>query len=447
MTRDVEVTRCSEGECTTLRLRTLVEFILPRREVAFADHPDFGERDVPLDEVPGSPFVRIGLWDHAYTQLTDTAPRTGRAEADDFIGSDSFRFYIRVTDAFFHRDEAHAAGLPAGRTVTVEWSTRDDYDSDLDVRSGDGANITCVETSPGSGVFISSALMLVLEDDEAQLATDSGLDSPAGLRQHGESDHRLRRANMRAVTRAVYHRRRRYTATAHVFRRDPDERRTLHVRAFVFTSSTGSPVIEAESTSTLAERTGGIGLGGTVTTATRLPWPRDLSYVREVYERAGVQVVEDMAAEVRALPDGVQIDRVDEAGRRSALGVWDSGHERVIRLFFVERLHYEEDDAERDIWGITNPGPPNENVCCFLEAVRPAYTTAHEIGHVLVGGHHADGRNLMFAHSHTYASRHLETGPGGAMRFSAAQFDAMRRVGSTARDGTNLGEFLQPFSP
>ena len=127
------------------------------------------------------PLVRIGLWDRAFNGGN---VRNGAAEASNFVGRDSRRFYFRVRDPG-----------AAGNTATIEWRTLLANGSDDDAPAN--AGVTLRETAAGSHVFVSKAVMLVTNDLDAGQATNSGLTAPhpdAGNRNRGQSNHRLRRA-------------------------------------------------------------------------------------------------------------------------------------------------------------------------------------------------------------------------------------------------------------
>jgi hypothetical protein len=183
-------------------------------------------------------FVRFGLWDNAYTAQAATpadrstlAVRNGQPEADNFVGSDSRRFYIRVADAMRNADPNVA------EQFTVEWYTQTVAHA-ADDRPAD-ARITLVETGPNTGVFCSRGVMLVATDLDANYPTNTGLASQPGLAARGTSNHRTRRAAIDGYAAfdwsfpAVGT----LTRTATVFNRNPDERRRLAVRVVNYTTA------------------------------------------------------------------------------------------------------------------------------------------------------------------------------------------------------------------
>jgi hypothetical protein len=144
---------------------------------------------------PPLSYVRFGLWDNAFSKIT---PPTGtatpatptlnndNAEASNFVGSDSRRFYFRICDP-------SAIGDPTKvQTVSVDWFTLN-YDGTNDDHLATDT-ITLTETAAGSGIFASKALMLVTDDVDNGQATNTGLDGTyAG---EGVANHRLRRAQL-----------------------------------------------------------------------------------------------------------------------------------------------------------------------------------------------------------------------------------------------------------
>jgi outer membrane protein OmpA-like peptidoglycan-associated protein/subtilisin family serine protease len=141
---------------------------------------------------PVATFVDMGIWNHAYDAAGDV--RNGQAEADNFVGSDRHRFYIRVHDP-----------AATGATITATWRTLLANGNDDDAPASQ--DITLTVTAPGSHVYVSKALMLVTDNVDANQPTHSGLAAPtpdAGIRNRGQSNHRLRRGQIDGSVRARY---------------------------------------------------------------------------------------------------------------------------------------------------------------------------------------------------------------------------------------------------
>jgi outer membrane protein OmpA-like peptidoglycan-associated protein len=179
---------------------------------------------------PATTFVRIGLWDNAFDPATGNL-RNNAAEAQNFIGSDTRHFFFRL------RDPSRAG------TATVRWRTLFANDANDDPRTPAGnQDLTVTETAAGSGVFLSRAVMLVTDDVDRAQATDSGLTAgDVGLRNQGQSNHRLRcvtvddahpldgkvEADYAPLGVGI----RPFTAPTLLFQRTPEERRriTIHL--------------------------------------------------------------------------------------------------------------------------------------------------------------------------------------------------------------------------
>lgn len=172
--------------------------------------------------------VQVGLWDNAFDENTGKL-RNGVAEVDNFVGSDTRRFYFRVRDPSAN-----------GGEVAISWRTR--FDSGTDDDAPASQRLSLLETAPGSHVFVSRAVMLVTDDDDRNQATNSGLPGghpQAGSRARGTSNHRLRKITVDAAHPLQSEVFAAYTppgATAPaatmrvpVFERKPDERRRIRV--------------------------------------------------------------------------------------------------------------------------------------------------------------------------------------------------------------------------
>jgi outer membrane protein OmpA-like peptidoglycan-associated protein len=220
----------------------------------------------PTAVAPTATFARVGLWDNAF-DVAGAVLNTA-VDANHFVGADTRRFFLRVRDA----SRAGTASLD------VEWRTVGE--------NGDGiatpadTRLTLVPDAAGSSVFLSRAVLLVTDDDDQNQATHSGL--PAGLpdgatvRARNQSNHRLRRANVRSevvvdyphpATAGV-----RVSRRAPVFDRSPETRRRLPLQIFVLRVAAGG--------------------AGVVATAPGSPiFARDLRVATETYGRFGIEVV------------------------------------------------------------------------------------------------------------------------------------------------------------
>ncbi|MFH1748264.1 MAG: peptidoglycan-binding protein [Planctomycetota bacterium] len=182
------------------------------------------DHDVDTSD-PRSSLARVGLWDHAFDPGTGNV-RNNVAEAQNFVGADSRRFYFRLSDPRASGDQQ------------VQWRTRHESDN-TDDDAPASQDITLTETAAGSGVFVSKAAMLVADNTDANQATDSGLTSgDVGNRNRGQSNHRIRRItvsntyeldNMVVATYRPTGRRGGPIARVRLFERDPEERKRMAV--------------------------------------------------------------------------------------------------------------------------------------------------------------------------------------------------------------------------
>ena len=186
--------------------------------------------DHVVDHVsPVTTFVRIGLWDRAYDGAGNI--NNSSAEAGNFVGADTRRFYFRVTDP-----------SASGNHVTIRWKTlkADRTDDDAPAMQ----NLTLVRSPTGTGVFVSRAVMLVTDDTDRNQPTDTGLAAPleTGPKGHGASNHRTRRARIDGFVKATYSPTscRPVSVRVPVFLRSPDERRRLKVRVIRYRNSARS---------------------------------------------------------------------------------------------------------------------------------------------------------------------------------------------------------------
>jgi hypothetical protein len=175
----------------------VIQFIFDRDDNALTppDHRD-----------PTTDYVRIGLWDKAYDNngnVLNAAYNSGTNESLDdrnnFIGEDSQRFHIRVTDPTINQQPGEQSTISH---ITVDWYTTNADGTPFVSREGipgrpADAKITLTETSPTSGVFVSHALMLAANgvDYEFQInatstAVATGINGGSAL--VGSKDYRMR---------------------------------------------------------------------------------------------------------------------------------------------------------------------------------------------------------------------------------------------------------------
>jgi hypothetical protein len=136
------------------------------------------------DGARGIKQARFGLWDKAFGPGPDYLVRNGAAEADNFIGSDRRRFYIKV-----HGPRLDGAALPG--SIQVDWFTTKPDGSDDD-HPANGL-LTLEQTAPGSNAYISKAVMLVTDETDAKQETNDG---HGNMVQRNQPNHRLRKADV-----------------------------------------------------------------------------------------------------------------------------------------------------------------------------------------------------------------------------------------------------------
>lgn len=185
---------------------------------------------------PVAEFVRFGIWDKAYDASVNV--KNAAAENANFVGDSFRRFYFRVRDP--------RATTPS---VSVDWKTLKKDGSDDDAPASQV--LTLSETAPGSKVFVSKAVILVTDDTDCDQPTNSGLSAPlpdVGVRNRGQSNHRLRRGHIDGSVQGEY--RPAVGAAAVVklpiFKRSPDERRRVPVRVINYGSGASAAYISGQ---------------------------------------------------------------------------------------------------------------------------------------------------------------------------------------------------------
>jgi len=237
---------------------------------------------------PVATAVMFGLWDQAYDAAGDV--RNGRAETANFIGLDARRFYLRVADPG-----------ATGSEIVVNWRTLNAARANDDAPASQAVTLT--ETSAGSKIFVSRALLLVVDDTDVAQATDSGLPAghaQAGSRTRGQRDHRLRRAALDGFVRADYTPAggvAAVTVERPVFARTPDARRRVRINVINYgTHATAAQIATQFANANLRWRQAGLVIDAGAAVARPIP--------AGVLNGAGRYTGSiDNAAEVAALAD------------------------------------------------------------------------------------------------------------------------------------------------
>ncbi|MCA9092307.1 MAG: hypothetical protein KDA68_02375 [Planctomycetaceae bacterium] len=212
------------------RITSTAEFTFrvnqPPPEIEFVTSED-GQTD-PDPNGPATNFVRMGIWNNAYTETGEI--KNGTAEIDNFIGSDQRRFYVRVTDHSANTDPS------AKDTILVDLKVFDGNNGKIREKRRN-YSITLEETGVDTGVFVSRGLMLVASKSDADVPTNTGFDDSVATR--GARDHRLRLAKLDDIVEVTYDSKTsqsKATKTATVFKRGAgtDERRTLPFTSYYY---------------------------------------------------------------------------------------------------------------------------------------------------------------------------------------------------------------------
>lgn len=314
-------------------------------------------------------FVQIGLWDGAF-DATHT-PFNEEQEANNFVGADSRRFFFRVRDP------------SASQRTSIQWWAVFANGADF-TDTPSSRQLTLLETAPGSGIFLSKAVMLVYDHDDVQTPTHSGL--PAGLpdtgvRNFGQSNHRLRRVDMFGGVIGAYApaggRPSVKTGQVPVFTGGPVARRNIPLQIFVLRVAVG-------------------GAGVIPTAAGSDVWRRDLRVLREVYGRLGMWVWTVVAP-------GVPAANIVTDGRDSLVLIDPPAGANPANISFADEIAIcnaitSQPDTLRIIYvGGLSSGNGGESFADVNTAPRDAvlqgagfiifgtgpYAAAHEAGHCL----------------------------------------------------------------
>ncbi len=316
-------------------------------------------------------FVRFGLWENAF-DATHT-PFNDEAEVNNFVGADARRFSFRVNDpSAAAQVSINWRGVFSGGTPFTDTPT--------------SQALTLLETSAGSGVFVSKAVMIVNNHEDVQVQTHSGLPAgnpDAGLRSFNQSNHRLRRTDMFGGIIAEYTPARRTMVTTNqvpVFRRTPDERRNAPLLIMVMRVAVG-------------------GAGVVSTGATDTIWTRDFRIIREQYERLGIWIWTDIPASLPTAttfsdgngnsgalvdpPAGMNPMAITGANQL-ALGATYQANANTMRLMYVGSLA--SGSRGETIELIDHPTPATAAGASYINSGVSAtapYSPAHELGHQL----------------------------------------------------------------
>lgn len=339
---------------------------------------DNGNHSPPADNSsPVLDTVQFGLWDNAYDSSGNVV--TSADVTTDFISTDMRRFYFRVKDS---------AAAGSGR-VTITWRTL--YPSGAPEDDPSDATLTLMEVAPG--VFASSAVMLVNEEDDINVATNSQLSAASGSpalrepRRRNESDHRLRKCGMFSKVEATYTPK----ASGKVSVRTPVFKtggKRLAVQVFLLTNCF-----------TAAE----------LTTARAKVLNVCLPKITACYERLGIWFFTAVAngtapasittasgpipyriVEVNA-PSGVPAANLPNLTQAdlTLIGQTFPAIDVGLRLFFVKHLAT---NNPGDTYVLLNAAPTGINFTSWIETLHPAglpYAAAHELGHSLTEGNRA----------------------------------------------------------
>jgi hypothetical protein len=343
---------------------------VPAATVEFVDDPS--DTHTVDASNPVATFVRMGLWDHAFTCGNPGTLNDDVTEVKSFVGADSRRFYLRVKDT------------KAKDSVQIKWRTLKSDFTNLDAPADE--HITLVETGAGTGIFGSRGLMLVSDADDQRQNANSGLPATfptTGVRNFNQSDHRIRRADLEGFVEAEY------TPLGAapikvklpVFQRNPEKRRKMSLQIFVLrVAPGGNGVIDTSAASGL--------------------WTSELREIREIYGRIGIKVDTVVAPGTPAAniaangadsivlidapagvnPLNVSFNPLNGANDERRLGATFPAQGNTIRIFYVGGLA---SGNRAESWPDIDFAALPQHGSCFLRGIAATYNAAHEMGHVL----------------------------------------------------------------
>jgi hypothetical protein len=345
------------------------------------------------DSEPSATEIQFGLWDHLVT--SGGTVLTGADENNNFIGSDSRRFYIRVRDP-----SAKGRG-----TIEAEWWTAHTNSTDPSLRM-DRANtkLNLFEVTASPGVFTSRALMLVNDDDDRRATPNSGIPSnhptlgaQAGNRNDTQPNYRLRKCGMHNFVVASYTpkagRAKAVSTTAPVF----TSKKLLSVQVYVVRETKGGPPSVDPND-----------LFG-----------KDLLAITKTYEKIGIWFWAALSTADRANPNVTKLTGppsvnydlcvVDPPAGMNPLAVnladvtalgraFPAEGPKFLRLFYVKGFNFSDVNILQHgrSFGITPDPNPRDNCAAFTSPPDSAgisvvqsnrgdvFTAAHELGHLLL---------------------------------------------------------------
>lgn len=184
----------------------------------------------------------IGQFDAAYNADADPI-RNGASDTDNFVGSDSRRFWFRLTDSTPMDFKESSNGL---RSIELNIFTIRPDGSMLDNNNGQ-TQITATQTSAGAATYDIRPIMMVTSidrDEEVHCGLPAGT-YPNLIRKRGESDYRLRLAvfdtRVRSSYKSTFISRQEVRITGDAF--TSTDRRTLRVHVFVLRQNSSSPLV------------------------------------------------------------------------------------------------------------------------------------------------------------------------------------------------------------
>ncbi|WP_163994776.1 PKD domain-containing protein [Pyxidicoccus caerfyrddinensis] len=338
-------------------------------------------------------FVRVGLWDFAFRVAADAfgaintlynesdQVRLGAsANPDNFVGRDSRRFYYQLTDAARNTNAATA------EEYALEWFTTE-ADGVTNQDAPATKTLTLTETGPNTGIFVSQAVMVVADQIDRDVPTNTGLTAHAGNAAYNAADHRVRQAkNPDGRVVARYQSADPATPASllktPLFQRAPEERRVMTVRVFNFQdpNNLNIPAVPA----------------ATVDLVTQI--------LREQYILMGirVEIVHTAATDVITLPAGSPVNLNSVASFGGGYGGLAPSADQLalinlvrgvdpaspantntVYLLFVGNLNTgNRGESFPDGW-IPAGSPARNFVIAAGRAAAIGDTGAHEVGHML----------------------------------------------------------------
>jgi hypothetical protein len=395
-------------------------------------------------------YVQLGLWDFAFRVNADAngAANTLYDEQDDpnnFVGRDSHRFYYWLNDPAANTDNGKIEEIPL---ANLQWYTRKP-DKVTDEDHPANAGITLTETLPGSGVFVSKALMLVSDQVDTNEPTDTGLPAHPGKSGPGVANHRTRRVDGIDDLMVAAYQSQLPGASPHLlltptFSRTNDmlsNRRTLSVHIFNFSDTnkgvakTPQPTIDVmmkEFSRRFAPLGIRINIIGNDVIDLPMGSPINLNMV------AGFMSVLD-----GAVPCGTRVtasgDQLALIGLIRAVDPASKVNENVYYIAVVPNLAANRGESFPD--GYEKPGVMEKNFT-FLSgaAMQMDYVPAHEAAHMLVN------ETMTNAEANAMAPGWTPGGHfGGASAALQQRFNVMEPGGTSAPPGPRADNETRRF--